>query len=57
MAMCKQSMDKDEDPFVQIVTSAPEPMSIMCTNYQLSDMGRFCTDPCMFSVFSVDPTF
>lgn len=41
MAMCKQSMDKDEEPFVQIVTSAPEPMSIMCTNSQLNDMERF----------------
>lgn len=57
MAMCKQSMDKDEDPFVRIVTSAPEPMCIMCTNSQLSDVERFCTDPCMFSVFNVDPTF
>ena len=57
MAMCKQSMDKDEEPFVRIVTSAPEPMSIMCTNSQLNDIERFCTDPCMFSVFSVDPTF
>ena len=57
MAMCKQSMDKDEEPFVRIVTSAPEPMSIMCTNSQLNDMERFCTDPYMFSVFSVDPTF
>lgn len=57
MAMCKQSMDKDQDPFVRIVTSAPEPMCIMCTNSQLNDVERFCTDPCMFGVLSVDPTF
>ena len=57
MAMCKESMDKGEDPFVRIVTSAPEPMCIMCTNSQLNDVEKFCTDPSMFSLLSVDPTF
>ena len=57
MAMCKQSMGKDGDPFVRIVTSAPEPMCIMCTNSQLNDVERFCTDPSMFSLLSIDPTF
>ena len=32
MAMCKQSMDKDEEPFVRIVTSAPEPMCVQITS-------------------------
>ena len=57
MAMCKQSMDKDEEPFVRIVTSAPEPMCVMCTDYQLNDIQRFCTDPACFVPLSVDPTF
>ena len=57
MAMCKQSMDRDEEPFVRIVTSAPEPMCVMCTDNQLSDIERFCTDPACFSPLSVDPTF
>ena len=57
MAMCKESMGKGEDPFVRIVTSAPEPMCIMCTNSQLNDLEKFCTDPSMFSLLSVDPTF
>ena len=57
MAMCKESMGKGEDPFVRIVTSAPEPMCIMCTNSQLNDIERFCTDPDMFKLLSVDPTF
>ena len=35
MAMCKQSLDKDEDPFIRIVSSAPEPMCVMCTDLQL----------------------
>ena len=41
MAMCKQSMDKDEEPFVWMVTSAPEPMCVLCTDNQLSDIDRF----------------
>ena len=41
MAMCKQNMDKDEVPFVPMVTSAPEPMCVLCTDKQLSDIDRF----------------
>ena len=57
MVMCKQSMGKDDDPFVRIVTSAPEPMSILCTNAQLLDIEHFCTDPVTFGPLSIDPTF
>lgn len=57
MAMCKESMDKDEDFFVRLVTSAPEPMCVMCTDAQLCDIERFCTNPAMFCPLSVDPTF
>ena len=56
MAMCKQSIDKDEEPFVRMVTSAPEPMSVLCTDYQLN-IDRFCTDLACFCPLSVDPTF
>ena len=57
MAMCKQSMDKDEQPFVRVVTSAPEPMCVLCTDNHLCDIERFCTDPARFCPLSVDPTF
>ena len=57
MAMCKLSMGKGDDPFVRIVTSAPEPMCVLCTNSQLFDIERFCTDAVTFSPLSVDPTF
>ena len=57
MAMCKQSMDKDEEPFVQMVTLAPEPMCVLCTDNQLSDIDRFCTNSASFCPLSVDPTF
>jgi len=57
MAMCKQSLGKDEDPFIRIVSSAPEPMCVMCTDLQLSDIERFCTSPEKFCPLTVDPTF
>ena len=57
MVMCKETMGKGDDPFVRIVTSAPEPMYILCTNAQLLDIEHFCTDPIKFGPFSVDPTF
>jgi len=32
MIMYKESQGGNTDPFVRIVTSAPEPMSVLCTN-------------------------
>ena len=46
-----------DDPFVRIVTSAPEPMCVLSTNSQLFDIERFCTDPVAFTPLSVDTTF
>jgi len=57
MVMCKEGEGKDANPFVRVVTSAPEPMSILCTNLQLFDMQRFCTDSVDFCPISIDPTF
>lgn len=56
MVMCKQSTAK-ADSFVRIVTSAPEPMCVMCTESQLTDLERFCTGSDEFCPLSVDPTF
>ena len=33
MAMCKESFGKDSDPFVCVVTSAPEPMCVLMPNF------------------------
>ena len=57
MAMRKESYGKDSDPFVQIVTSAPEPMCVMCTHSQLLDIERFCTRKDEFGPLTIDPTF
>ena len=54
----KEGQGKGADQaFVRIVTSAPEPMSVLCTNSQLFDIQRFCTDACTSYPLSIDPTF
>ena len=55
MEQCK-SVEK-VDVFVQDVTCAPEPMAVLCTQHQLSDIARFCCDPFLFSILGIDPTF
>ena len=55
MKMCKDSLGKSANPFVRLVTSAPEPMSILCTNDQLNNIVRFCSTN--GSPLCVDPTF
>ena len=57
MVMCKDSLGKNSNPFVRLVTSAPEPMSILSTNDQLKDVVCFCTSSEECSPLCVDPTF
>ena len=58
MVMCKEGQGKgDNQAFVRIVTLAPEPMSVLCTDSQLFDIQRFCTDACTSYPLSIDPTF
>ena len=45
------------DKFVRVVTASPEPMCILATDNQLDDLVRFATNPTLFSILSVDPTF
>ena len=45
------------DSFVRTVTESPEPMCILTTDQQLKDLQRFSTNPNLFSIISVDPTF
>ena len=53
--MCKESYGTEEE-FVRAVEAAPEPMCVLATIQQLSDMERFCTGE-ESSVASIDPTF
>ncbi len=55
MYACKES-EKTGDKFIRSVERAPEPMCVLCTDQQLADLDRFCTDD-GYSVVTVDPTF
>ena len=44
MLMCKESQGtKNCDPFVRIVTCAPEQMTVLASNWTLNDLNHFCT--------------
>ena len=44
MMTCKNSEGcKSDESFVRIVTGAPEPMAVLCPEWILNDLDRFCT--------------
>lgn len=55
MNTCKQT-SSNASAFIRSVEAAPEPMCLLATNQQLTDIERFCTGS-KSSVLSVDPTF
>ena len=56
MLMCKESQGKKAEAFVRIVSCAPEPMTVLASNWTLNDLDRFCTkEQC--SILCIDPTF
>ena len=57
MVMCKNTEGKNADEsFVRIVTGAPEAMALLCPDWILNDLDRFCTGlPC--TILTLDPTF
>jgi hypothetical protein len=56
MVMCKNSEGKKNDSFVCIVTGAPESMALLCPNWILNDLDRFCTG-LPHTILTLDPTF
>ena len=60
MLMCKESegvKSSAETRFVRIVTNSPQPMAVLAYDWTLRDLERFCVQPEIFTVLSVDPTF
>ena len=57
MLICKRSQGKNsKNAFVRIVTCAPEPMTVLVSDWTLNDLERFCTiSNC--TVLCIDPTF
>ena len=44
MTMCKEGEGmKTDNHIVRIVTGAPEPMALLCFDWSLNDLERFCT--------------
>ena len=57
MVMCKNSEGrKTDDSFVRIVTGAPEAMVLLCPDWILNDLARFCTG-LPHTILTLDPTF
>ena len=57
MAMCKNSEGrKSDESFVCTVTGAPEAMALLCPDWILNDLDRFCTD-LPHTILTLDPTF
>ena len=57
MEMFQTGIDSNGESFVRCVQAVPELMCILCTDEQLKEMIRNCTDPDLFSPISIDPTF
>ena len=56
MLMCKESQGKKSEAFVRIVSCAPEPMTVLASDWTLNDLDRFCTtEQC--TILCIDPTF
>lgn len=53
MYMCKKPIFSTE-AFIQSIVAAPEPMCMLTSHQQLTDLERFCTKD-RFAVVSVDP--
>ena len=52
---CK--LNTDDKAFVRCVSLAPEPVVILCTDFQINELKRCCIRSNNASVVSVDPTF
>jgi hypothetical protein len=47
---------KEDSAYIRSVEAAPEPMCILATDQQLTDLERFCTGD-HFGIICIDPTF
>ncbi len=57
LSECKSQAANKPTAFIRDVKVAPEPLCVMMTDRQLSDLKRFCCNPLKYRPFTVDPTF
>ena len=55
--MCLNQSRVPETAFVRKVQGAPDTMCILASNKQLCELERNATNPALFKIVSVDPTF
>ena len=55
--MLQAQMEEKGKKFIRDVKTYPEPAIVVATEQQLFDVERFCCNPEMFSILTVDPTF
>ena len=59
-AVMLQAADEEEEreePFVHSIAAWPEPLCILGFQSQFHDIARFCSDPSLHSVLTIDTTF
>ena len=54
---CKQQCMDPKATFIQKVICAPGPIAVLCTENQLNNIEKFCSNEIKFGVFQVDHTF
>ena len=54
---CKQQCMDPKATFIQEVICAPGPIAVLCTENQLNNIEKFCSNEIKFGVFQVDHTF
>ena len=56
MLQCKVCEGKD-DAFVRDVKAAPDPQCVLFSEWQMSDLDRFVTDPGRYTILTADTTY
>ena len=46
-----------ENAFIRSVDTSPEKVIFVASNQLLTDLAGFCTDPRIFCIIGVDPTY
>ena len=46
-----------EKAFIRSVDTSPEKVIFVASNQQLTDLADFCTDPRIFRIIFIDPTY
>ena len=57
MVQAAAEQEEGEEEFIHSIASWPEPMCILGYQYQFHDIARFCSDPSLHCLLTIDTTF